>query len=644
MSKHILSILAIATLLCMMLFGASSCKKDDPSGGEMPDPTEADFFIDVDFLPKTETNGEAAPRLMVNFNDEAVMIELRRPSTSTPMESVLFLFPDNKATMMCGNDTLMICAAYDLETYTPSRDVLLMTPMDDNALLLTKGFMDWNTNTMTKGDQMVLPIDETNKKRAKKGGDDGDMRWFFFNRFIKPLTENLEQLDNFFTVINIPQGMVIPIMKTLISTTAPIILFSDDPEEFVDAMEYPITSYTESAVQIGLLHFVPQDVSDMASRVLAAIGWFSNGGHDTVDGNAEGDDFPMSTFFGQGQTITQASSQLGFLDPVFIVSLNVSNVTETSARLMGSYRLGSNSNMMPIEMGYIYKVNGGSGHTEHDMYFNGITISGLQKATKYIAYAYVKTVMGDKVMSPGVTFKTLGFEAFPTSLTFPTEGDTKSVSLSYPEEDILDWSITSKPSWCNITKDKDRMFSVKVDESSETRSGIIIVTGHSIALGTVTQNITVIQLGINGWDCTHWLFSGTITTTYSDGSSTSNEFTDMLSINSISNNDINHSFALALSTMPGYNANYAIDGNGNLIYTATVMEVHLTHTCKITFVRTGPTTATEIFNYQCSDEEVGYTMSGVLQGTLVDANEIKHYENSIDFKAPVFNDKALKNN
>ena len=638
MSKQYLKLLAFATLLCMMLFGAVSCKKEDTL-----DPNNADFFIDVDFLPESETNGEAAPRLMVNFNDEAVMIELRRPSASTPMESVLFLFPDNKATMMCGNDTLMICTAYDMETYTPSHDVLLVTPMDDNALLLTKGFMDWNTNTMTKGDQMVLTIDGTNKKQARKGRDDGDMRWFFYNRFIKPLTENLEQLDNFFTVLDIPQGVVIPIMKTLISTTAPIILFSDDPEEFVDAMEYSITSYAESAVQIGLLHFVPQDVSDMASRVLAAIGWFSNGGHGTVNENTEGDDFPISTFFGQGQTVTQASSQLGFLDPVFIVSLNVSNVTETTARLVGSYRLGSNSNMMPVEMGYIYKVNGGSGHTEYDLYFNGITISGLQKATKYIAYAYVKTAMGERVLSPGVIFKTLGFEAFPTSLTFPTEGDTKIVSLSYLEEDITDWDITSKPSWCIITKDKDRMFSVKVEESSETRSGIIVVTGHSIALGTVTQNIAVTQLGINGWDGTHWLFSGTITTIYTNGSSTSNELNDYLVVNSISNNDIYHGFALTLSSMAGYNANYAIDGNGNLLYNATAITAHLIHTCKITFVRTGPTTANEVIHYQCSEEDDGFTMSGVLQGTLVDANEIRGYESSINFKTPAFDNKALKN-
>ena len=132
MNKHNLSLLSFATLLCIILFGASSCKKDNNNGSDTP--TEADFFIDVDFLPESETNGEAAPRLVVNFNDEAAMIELRRPTTGSPMESVLLLCPDNEAMMLCGNDSLMVCASYDMETYTPSLDVLIVTPMDDNAL------------------------------------------------------------------------------------------------------------------------------------------------------------------------------------------------------------------------------------------------------------------------------------------------------------------------------------------------------------------------------------------------------------------------------------------------------------------------------------------------------------------------------
>lgn len=193
MNKHYLSILAFATLLCMMLFGTVSCKKDNINGGG----TSKDFFIDVDFLPESETNGEVAPRLVVNFNDEVAMIELRRPSSDTPMETLLLLCPDNEAMMLCGNDSVMVCAAYDMETYTPSYDVLIVTPMDDNTLLLTKGFMNWSTNTLTTGDMMVLPVDDNSKSRGNRGDIDGEIRSFFFNRFVKRLAESFDKVENF---------------------------------------------------------------------------------------------------------------------------------------------------------------------------------------------------------------------------------------------------------------------------------------------------------------------------------------------------------------------------------------------------------------------------------------------------------------
>lgn len=618
MSKHYLSILSFATLICMMLFGAVSCKKDD--GGQTHNPTGADFFIDVDFLPKSETNGEAEPRLLVNFNNEAVMIELRRPSTSTPMESVLFLFPDNKATMMCGNDTLMICADYDMETHTPSHDVLLVTPMDDNALLLTKCFMDWNTNTMTKHDMMVLPLDGNSKNHSKRGGSDDDMRQFFFNNFIKPLAENLDQLEGFYNVFGIPQGIVVSYIRVMITTMSSVILFSDDPEAFLDAMEFAVTMETANAAQEGVLQLFPQDPSEMASKILSVMGWFSSGGHGTVDEGTGGQELSVSVFFAQSSNMIQTSAQIGTLDPVFIVSLNVSNVAETSARLMGSYRIVSNSNMMPVEMGYIYKVSGGAQHTEYDMYFNGITLSGLHKATKYTAYAYVKSVMGDKVLSPGVTFWTLGFEAFPSSLTFPTEGDTKNVALSYSEEDITSWEITSKPSWCAISINELGLLAVTVDASTETRSGTIVITGHSQALGNLTEKITVIQFGASNWDGTSWSFSGIITTNGIAGTESSPVNNSILIVNSVFNNDISFDLAQVLDPISsGYSENYELDGNGNLIYNATgSLGYNANINCRVIFVRTGPSSATAEINMQESlPEGFGQTFSGVLQGILI---------------------------
>ena len=647
MSKHNLSLLSFAALLCMMLFGAVSCKKDNPNGSETPSPTEADFFIDVDFLPESETNGEVAPRLVVNFNDEAAMIELRRPSTSDPMESVLLLCPDNEAMMLCGNDSLMVCAAYDMETYTPSHDVLIVTPMDDNTLLLTKGFMNWNTNTLTTGDMMVLPIDDNSKNRGDRGDIDGEIRDFFFNRFVKPLAESFEQVANYSGIIS-PFGIVFSYIGATITTNLTVILYSDDPEGLYDATEFSVTNWTGSVVQDGILNLVPGKYSEVASRLLDLIDWHIDGGHGNVNDyvGGETDGFSYTTFWGQSSNAAESAGVIAIHPPAYNVSLNVSNVTENSAYLKGRFQY--TSSITPVEMGYVFKISGGPEHTEYDMNFQGITLSGLQKATKYTAFAYVKSAMGDRVLSPGVTFWTLGFEAFPNSLTFPTEGDTKYVGLCYSHEDISSWDITSKPSWCTTAIDDLGLLAVTVGASTETRSGTITITAHSNALGNVTENIEVTQLGTNNWEGTSWAFSGTITTHDYEGHTTSQEMTLTLMVNSVSNKDIMFSWAQALSAAAnnGYSDNYVVDGNGNLVYSATAGYSgdwgSNNINSQVTFVRTGPTTATADLHYRESFSNYFITMSGTLQGTLIRADEIGDYETTINFKIPVFDNEALK--
>ena len=640
MSKHNLSLLSFATLLCIMLFGAVSCKKDDPNGGETPSPTEADFFIDVDFLPESETNGEVAPRLMLNFNDEMVMIEIR-PSADALMETMVFLCPDNEAMMICGNDSMMICAAYDMETYTPSRDMLLVTPMDDNALLLTKCFMDWNTNTLTTGDMMVLPIDDNSKSYRNKGGNEEDMRIFFMNRFMKPLVERFEKVESIAGGLGLKRTkLVFSTFRYILTTSAPIMLFSDDPELLAEYIEYPIVVGTAEAAQHGLLSIAPKKVREMASCLVSGFGWFTAGGYGTVHGSTGTNEPPLPTFLTQANTMRQAVPQYGVLNPMFIVNLNVGNITENSAYLKGSYRF-VNDHITPVEMGYIIKISGGSEHTEYDMNFQGITLSGLQKATKYTAFAYVKSAFGDRVLSPGVTFWTLGFEAFPSSLTFPPEGDTKYVELSYSHEDITSWNITNKPSWCSTAIDDLGLLAVTIGASTETRSGIITITAHSIALGNVTENIEVTQIDANSWDGTSWVFTGSVTTHNGiDGSSSSDEMAFTLMVSSVPNN-IEFSFAQILSSAAtSYSDNYVIDGNGKLVYTASGTysgdwgNNHITS--RVTFVRTGPTTATADLHYQEVVDGYGtITASGSLQGTLINAKEIGDYETSINLTTPV---------
>lgn len=637
MNKQYLSLLAFATLLCVMLLGTSSCKKDDT-----PDSNKADFFIDVAFLPESETNGEVAPRLVVNFNDEAAMIELRRPSAGNPMESILLLCPDNEAMMLCGNDSLMVCAAYDMETNTPSHDVLIVSPIEDNVLLLTKGFMNWSTNTLTTGDMMILPVDDNSKSWGNRSDINGETRSFFFNRFVKRLDNNFDQFANF-TGFFSPFGTVFSYIGATLTTSLTVNLYSDDPEGLFDATEYSVTNWTGSVVQDGILNLLPEKYSEVASRVLSVLGWYDGGGHGKVNDytGEESDGFSYTAFWGQSSNAAESAGVIAIHAPAYHVNLDVSNVTENSAYLKGRFQY--TSSLTPVEMGYIYKVSGGPERIEQDMNFQGRTLSGLQKATKYTAFAYVKNAFGDRVLSPGVSLWTLGFEAFPNALTFPAEGDTKYVGLCYSHEDITGWDITSKPSWCSTTIDDLGLLAITVGATKETRSGTIAIKAHSNALGNLTENIELTQLGENGWDGTAWVFTGRITTNDYEGHTSSEEMTLTLMVNSVSNKDITFSWAQALSAAAnnGYSDNYVLNGNGNLVYSATAGYSgewgSNSINSQVTFARTSSTTATADLYYRESFSNYYITMSGSLQGTLMRADEIGNYETTINLKIPVFN-------
>lgn len=634
MRKRYFSLLSFATLLCMMLLGIVSCKKDD--GDDTPIQTGSDFFIEVDYLPVSETNGATAPRLIANFNDEAVMVEFR-PSAGDNAETVLFLSPDNEAMMMCGDDNQMILVSYDLATYTPSNDVLVVTPAND-ALLLTKCVMNWNTNTMTKGDMMVLPIDDNYKGCDEKGGNEDDMRLFFYNRLVKPLTENLEQMENLTSFLGIHTSIVLTYVKTIVATTFPVILFSDDSELLYEAMEHPVSMGTAQAAQFGVLYNFPRDLREIGYRLYSGLAWALHGGHGKVNdyGGEETDDFSYSTFWGQTNNAIESAGRLGIYPPAYKVFLDVSNATENSAYLKGRFQF--TSSITPIAMGYVFKVSGGPEQIVEDFNFYGKSITGLQKATKYQAYAYVENMDG-RVISPEVTFWTLGFEVFPTSLTFPAEGGTKNVAVTYSLEDITYCEVTSNPSWCSFSIDDLGLLAVTVGETTESRSGTITLTAHSNALGNLTEDITVTQLGANSWDGTAWLFTGSLTANYSDSGPVTQEMALTLMVNNVSNNGIEFSFAQALSSVSnGYSDNYTVDGNGNLIYTANASGPDTHANCRVTFVRTGPTTATASFNYNETANQVNWsaTMSGTLQGTLISAKRIGDYKTTIHLNTPLF--------
>lgn len=124
----------------------------------------------------------------------------------------------------------------------------------------------------------------------------------------------------------------------------------------------------------------------------------------------------------------------------------------------------------------------------------------------------------------------------------------------------------------------------------------------------------------NSWDGTSWSFTGLVTLNTTIGSEVFDpetlemEFT--LIVISVSNNDIMFSFAQALDPNAIINENYVIDENGNILYNADVTGSDTHGNCQVTFVRTGPTTASADFHYQESGGGLFVTGSGLLQGIL----------------------------
>lgn len=485
MRKHYSSLLSLAALLCAMLC-ITSCKKDD---NEIPDPENADFFIQANYLAKDKTDGDLAPRLVVNYNDELVMVELWQIDDA-PLETILLLAPDHQAMLLSGDEKQLAYIAYDLQTDTPSDEVLLVAPLDDNNLLLTLGTMDWNTNTLTKGDMMVLPIDGSSKNR----GDDLDSenREFFFNHLIKVISENFDKVTDY-----IPGtfGSALSAFGNFISVGMTVNLYNDKPLELLDHSEYFVTNTVDGKVKSGILEYVPTSLSEATEALLKAYNWFKDDGNGKVNdypGEAEGGVTPYIRSLTRSTTVCN-DSQPGVPPVLYHLNLQVTNITETSAFFKGNFRFGGSS-ILPSQMGYVFKISGGPEHTEEDMEFHGKNITGLQKATKYTAYAYA-IGNGQRVVSPSVTFWTLGFEAFPDELNFPRQGDTKYVGFSYSHDDIGGWEVTSCPQWCTYTIDDLGLLAVTAGETEDERSGIITVKANSYALGTVTQNIAVTQEG-----------------------------------------------------------------------------------------------------------------------------------------------------
>lgn len=114
------------------------------------------------------------------------------------------------------------------------------------------------------------------------------------------------------------------------------------------------------------------------------------------------------------------------------------------------------------------------------------------------------------------------FELSESKLSFQPEGSTRGIYV-YTNSNITSWEITAKPDWVDKIDKAPNSFFIDVGENNtgETRSGLLTVTGY-INNGTwIDRTVELIQPAGLEWNNTSWSFTGNYTMTTEGESSSS---------------------------------------------------------------------------------------------------------------------------
>lgn len=168
------------------------------------------------------------------------------------------------------------------------------------------------------------------------------------------------------------------------------------------------------------------------------------------------------------------------------------------------------------------------------------------------------------------------FELSESKLSFKPEGSTRGIYV-YTNQDITSWEITAKPDWIDKIDKTPNSFFIDVGENNtgETRSGLLTVTGY-INNGTwIDRTVELIQPANLEWNNTSWLFTGNYIMT-TEGESTSSPIKFELDIQDVATQQFSLKyegidFFLTKNT-DGIGMVLTEDENGQLILTMTEKE------------------------------------------------------------------------
>lgn len=525
--------------------------------------------ITVSVLPNACEQGGAVSRLVV-MDPTSCMIEMVDPSAPDVVTMGFWSAEEPSPILVSavGEQVLFM-------DYNPCHDKelpgqVLVGYRHEGAIVLKVCTLDADSGELLPTEEEHwVPVQSSDEVRSYSDDDyDEEIRATFFN-FLNDLDAGIGDLASKFGPVSKAASAVCSVWQKLAIPSAKLMLYSDDPEKLQeihdDYMNREIDGWADELYDKFKEIVIPESYQKYVE--MAEKGWMAfKYGYENYspDYTADQLDDYMSAeelgVFNRNSTYAsmQASSMrsdIGVPYDKFLVRVTVGSVSDTEARISGSFDCTDGQQSYISEMGFYYWAGNGPEMqvTVSDLYA-GTTLRELQPGTQYYVVAYLRS-MGEEYYSYPAPFITdFDFSVSPTELSFDAAGGTKGVSVQIPDSGA-EWKIARAPAWCKIESGEATFF-VTVDAASEKRDGEIVVV-CTTASGMTYEEVVAVSQRASGWNYTRWSVSGTVSVA---GESSSSTFE--LAIGDLSKGEI----TFGGSAPEGFATSASLTANGDLIY------------------------------------------------------------------------------
>lgn len=557
--------------------------------------------LEVVVLLGCDTVQSPVARQIINFLDFS-LIEIYDPDNQDVLTyHYMDSFTGESLLLMASEDNIII-TEYDPITGRKGDEALVSSAAAGfDRLVLSK--VDWKTGSF----ETIASIDLPESSKAVTKADD------FENEVRELLVKHLDEFSSkvsdlgssisFLGPISEGAGMVCDLYTNLAIPKIKSFLYYDDPkkqEEIAnETLKSLLTGFITDRIKIkGLTGsqylFIGKKsykVSGyLTETILKHIPDFGSDEHNTEYYLSYASSSVSSSM--KALTSTQYSQK-----KPFTLTVAVSNISETSAKLSGTYKLNSSSGGHYASMGFSYSGGGTSETIVTSDQLKSVSINGLEEATTYYAMSYIQTIFETYYSTP-VAFTTKGirFETSESSISFDKKGGTAQVGITIGDESV--WEVSSSPDWCSTSANGNTL-TITAKKSTKERKGQIVLSCTNMYGESQTRTISVSQNSVS-WNGTSWLFSGNLeySSSFAGENLSGNAPLEymLVEIYDCENGDV----SIDYGDSENYHNEVSVDKDGNLILKQTLngmnSGVNMNGEIKYILSRTGTDTATGTFS------------------------------------------------